>query len=267
MHIKKTEMPTSWPVPRKGRGKRFVAVPSHSVSKGISILFLLRDVLGIVRTRKEARYMTLGGMVRVNNQVRKDENFPMLVFDTLTLSPKLEAGVARYTPDIDGASPKLEDRNYRLEIKNRKFALVEISANEAVSKIVKIRGKKILRSRIRGVGCRGVGVSAKERVGEQLIQMNLDDGQNVLTKEKFSVGDSAVLSTAGGSEEKGAGRVSVKKVLPLKVGAKVEIVLGKHAGEKGELVGFEELVRGRDYKIKLEDKTVSLPYKTILVIG
>jgi len=53
----------------------------------------------------------------------------------------------------------------------------------------------------------------------------------------------------------------------LKVGAKVEIVLGKHAGEKGELVGFEELVRGRDYKIKLEDKTVSLPYKTILVIG
>jgi ribosomal protein S4E len=55
--------------------------------------------------------------------------------------------------------------------------------------------------------------------------------------------------------------------LPLKEGAKVEIIVGKHAGEKGELVGFEELTRGRTYVIKLEDKTVSLPYKTILVIA
>jgi len=219
-HIKKTQMPKSWPVPRKGRGKRFVAVPSHSTSKGISILFLLRDVLKLVKTRKEARVMTFGGMVKVNNVARKDENFPVQVFDTLTLSVSKE------------------NRNYRLEIVNRKFALVEISAKEAGSKIVKISGKKVL--------------------GKGLVQMNLDDGQNVLSTIKFSVGDSVVLNTV---ENK------VEKVLALKVGAKVEIVLGKHAGEKGELVGFVELVRGRDYKIKLEDKTVNLPYKTVLVIG
>ena len=229
MHIKKTQMPTSWPVPRKGRRKRFVAVPSHSMNKGISLLFLLRDVLRIVKTRKEARYMILGGMVGVNNVIRKDENFPLQVFDTLTLSAAKE------------------NKNYRLEIKNRKFILKEISASEAGNKIVKISGKTILK--------------------DGKIQMNLDDGQNVLVEEKFSVGDSAVLSTAGGSGEKGVGRVSIKKVLPLREGAKVEIVLGKHAGEKGELIGFEKLVRGRNYKIKLEDKIVSLPYKTILVIG
>ena len=217
-HIKKTQMPKSWPVPRKGGKKRFVAVPSHATSKGISVLFLLRDVLKIVKTRKEARHMTLNGMVKVNNTMRKDENFPVQVFDTLNLE-----------------KAKL---NYKLEIVNKKFKLVEISAKEAESKIVKIVGKKT--------------------IGKDKIQMNLDDGQNILTKERFSVGDSVLLNT---KENK------IVKVLPLKEGAKIEIVLGKHAGEKGELVGFAELTRGRTYQIKLEDKTVSLPYKTILVIA
>lgn len=217
MHIKKTQMPISWSVPRKGKGKRFVAVPSHATSKGISILFLLRDVLKIVKTRKEARYMTLNGMVHINNQIRKDENFPVQVFDTINLE-----------------KAKL---NYRLEIVNKKFNLVKISVKDAESKIVKIRGKKIL--------------------GVKKIQMNLDDGQNFITGEKFSVGDSVVLNT---KEKK------IVKILPLREGAKVEIIIGKHAGKKGELVGFKELSRGKSYQIKLEDRIVSLPYKTILVI-
>jgi len=217
-HIKKTEMPKSWPVPRKGKKKRFIAVPSHATSKGISLLFLLRDVLKIANTRKEARHMTLNGMVEVNNKIRKDENFPVQVFDTLNL-PKAKL-------------------NYRLEIINKKFSLTKISEKDAETKIVKIAGKKVL---------------SKDK-----IQMNLDDGQNFLTKDKFSVGDSVVLNT---KENK------IVKILPLKEGAKVEIVSGKHAGEKGLIQGFEGLVRGKNYIIKLEDKTVSLPYRTILVIA
>lgn len=227
MHIKKTSMPVSWPVPRKGRGRRFIAVPSHATSKGISLLFLLRDVLKIVKTRKEARHMTLNGMVKVNNKVRKNENFPVQVFDTLNLSASQ-----------DVRDQKSSVRNYRLEILNRKFRLVEVSAKDAESKIVCIVGKRLLAGGV--------------------VQMNLDDGQNFLTKEKFSVGDSVVLNT---KEDR------IEKVLPLKEGAKVEIILGKHAGEKGKLVGFEELVRGRNYRIKLEGREVSLPFKTILVIG
>ena len=69
MHKKRNQMPTSWPLPRKDRKRRFISVPSHSLSRGISLLFVLRDVLKIVRTRKEARYMTLNGFVKVNNKV------------------------------------------------------------------------------------------------------------------------------------------------------------------------------------------------------
>jgi len=217
-HIKKTQMPRSWPVPRKGKGKRFVAVPSHGTNKGISLLFVLRDILKIAQTRKEARYMTLNGMVKVNNRVRHDENFPVQVFDIVNLE-----------------KAKL---NYKLEIVNKKFKLVEVKGKDADSKIVKIKGKKVL--------------------GKDKIQMNLDDGQNFITKEKFSVGDSVLLNT---KDDK------IVKILPLKEGATVEVVVGKHAGEKGKLEGFMELARGRTYKIKLEDKTVALPYKTILVIA
>jgi small subunit ribosomal protein S4e len=221
-HIKKTEMPTSWPVPRKGKRKRFVAVLSHAGKDGISVLFLLRDILKIAKTRKEARYMTLTGMVKVNNITRKDENFPVQVFDTLNLS----------------SGDKSDKLNYRLQIVNKKFSLVSINEKDAETKIVKIAGKKVL--------------------GKNKVQMNLDDGQNVLSREKFSVGDSVVFN----SKEK-----KILKILSLKEGAKVEIVGGKHAGKKGEIVGFENLVRGRNYIIKLEDKNVSLPYKTILVIA
>ena len=216
-HIKKTKMPKTWPVPRKGKN-RYIAVPSHATGKGISLLFLLRDVLKLAQTRKEVRYMTLNGMVMVNNKVRYDENFPLQVFDVLNLEKA--------------------KKNYRLEIVNKKFSLVEISDKEAGSKIVKIIGKKTL--------------------GKDKIQMNLDDGQNFLSDVKFSVGDSVVLDTK---------KNVVSKVLELKEGAKVEVIGGKHAGEKGELIGFEKLARGQDYEIKLEDKTVKLPYKTILVIA
>ncbi len=218
MHIKKTKMPKSWPVPRKGRGKRFIAVPSHGGSKGISVLFLLRDVLKIVKTRKEARYMTMNEMVKVNNKIRKDENFPVQVRGVLSLD-----------------KAKL---NYQLEIANKKFNLIKISAEDAETKIVKIIGKKIIKGK--------------------KIQMNLDDGQNIISNEKFSVGDSIILNTI---------KNKIVKVLHLQKGAKIEVIAGKHAGKEGELTGFEELVRGRNYQIKLEDKIVSLPYKTILVIG
>lgn len=220
-HIKKTKMPKTWPVPRKGKRKRFIAIPSHSTNKGISLLFLIRDVLGLAKTRKEVRIMTFGGMVKINNKVRTDENFPVNVLDVVCLS----AGK--------------EERFYRLEIVNKKFTLVEIDAKDADSKVVKIIGKKILSG------------------GK--VQMNLRDGQNFLSDAKFNVGDSAVLDTK---------KNVVKKILELKKGAHVEIIIGKHAGKKGEIVGFEELIRGRNYEIKLEDgNTVRLPYKTILIIA
>ena len=163
--------------------------------------------------------MTLNGMVKINNKIRHDVNFPVNVLDVLNLS------IGK------------ENRYYRLEIINKKFGLVVIKESEADNKIVKIIGKKILNG--------------------SKIQMNLRDGQNFLSKLKFNVGDSVVLDTKNDK---------IVKILRLKKEANVEIIAGKHAGEKGKLIGFEDLVRGRNYEIKLKNGVVSLPYKTILVV-
>ena len=207
-------MPNTWPIPRKG--SKYLAKLSHANKDGISLLFILREILGFARTRKEAKQIVFSGKVKVNNKIRKNENFPVQVFDVISLE---------------------KGKNYRLGIVNRKFGLQEIPETEVWKKIVKISGKKLLKNK--------------------KIQMNLEDGQNLLVSEKFSVGDSVMLDTI---------QNKIKKILPLKEGANVEIVAGKHAGEKGRIKSIAKLERQKIYSIKLKKGEVALPFKTILVI-
>jgi len=216
MHLKRNSMPVTWPIQRKGT--TFLAVPSHASSKGISLLFVLRNILKVARTRKEVQMLTRAGMVRVNSVVRKNESHPVQVFDIVSLEQS--------------------NKNYRLEIVNKKFNLREVTGKEAQTKIVKIRGKTVLKGK--------------------KVQMNLEDGQNILTKDSFNVGDSVIINTE---------KQSLEKILPLAVGAKIEIVAGKHAGQTGELMGFETLVREKNYIVKLGGREVTLPYKALLVVG
>jgi len=218
MHIKKSEMPTTWPIARKPNKKRFIAVPSHARSKGITILYILRDVLKIAATRTEAKRILLNGDVKINGVARKDEKFTVQVFDKVSLEK-----VKKY---------------YRLNILNRKFSLEEVSKEMADEKVAKVIGKVVIDSKH--------------------IQMNLEDGTNFITKEKFNVGDSALVNFKS---------KKIDRILPLKKDANVEIISGKHAGEKGKLISFEELVRGKNYKVKLEDgHEVTLPLKTFFVV-
>lgn len=216
MHLKRTRVSKNWPIARKG--SKFVAVSNHAKKDGISLLVLIRDVLGLARTRKEVKFMIHNGDVKVNNVTRKDDGFPVQFFDVVEFEKLKKA--------------------YRLVIVNRKFKLEEVSGKEKDEKIVKIVGKKVL--------------------GKGNIQMNLQNGGNFLVKEKFSVGDSVVLNT---KEKK------IVKLLPLKAGAKIEIISGKHAGEKGEVKEIVQLKRTKDYHVKLEGKEVGVPLKTLIVIG
>ena len=153
MHQKRSKIPRAWPVARKGT--KYLAIASHAKTKAIPLLFILRDILKIAKTREEARHFVLNGDVKINNKIRKDETFPVQVFDVVNLE-------------------KIK-KNYRLVFVNKKFSLKEISDKEAEKKIVKISGGKIL--------------------GKNKVQMNLVDGINFIVKEKFNVNDSAVVNT------------------------------------------------------------------------
>jgi small subunit ribosomal protein S4e len=191
--------------------------------KGIPLVVLLRDILKVARTMKEVRFMTIHKEVKVNTKLIKDEKFPLALFDILTL-------------DKIGKS-------YRMEIVNKKLKPVEISGKETDKKTVKIIGKKIL---------------SKEET-----QINLGDGRNFITKEKFNVGDSALIELKGNK---------IEKIIALKPGVKVKIVVGKHAGKEGKLKEIKNLEREKRYSVKMDTKgkesnaEINLPLKAVLAV-
>jgi small subunit ribosomal protein S4e len=201
MYQKRSNIPKTWPILKKT--SKYVVVAAHARKQSIPLLLILRDILGIARTRKEARYILLNNNVKINNKIRKNDAFPVQVFD--------------------------------------KIQLEEISEKEADKKIIKISGKKIL--------------------GKGQIQMNLQDGRNFLFKDKFGVGDSVVVNTK---------QNKIEKILNLEKNAKVEIIAGKHAGEKGVLKEIIDFKKGKKIQVELkingESKKIDLPPKMILII-
>ena len=168
---------------------------------------------------------------------RKEVKF-ILNNGELKINNKLRKDDTYPVSAFDTISFEKLNKYYRLEIVNKKFTLKEISKKEASFKTVKISGKKVL--------------------SNNKTQLNLEDGNNFIVDIEFNVGDSVVLNT---SDNK------IEKVLPLRKGAKVEVISGKHAGKSGEILSIDEMRRGRQYKIKFEDSEVFLPHKTFFVIN
>ena len=91
----------------------------------------------------------------------------------------------------------------------------------------------------------------KSLVKSGLVQINLHDGSNVITKDKVSVGDSLHLDMSG----------KIKKHLPLEKGSEVFIISGKYAGTKGKIKSIDEKLT-----ISFKDKEAVLEKNSIIVI-
>ncbi len=102
---------------------------------------------------------------------------------------------------------------------------------KATSRIAKVVGKKILRGKV--------------------MQINLHDGTNVLSKEKIVVGDSLELDFEN----------TVKKILPLEKGKEAFIESGRSIGLTGKITGRE----GRKVTIQLKDGEVVLDQEHLIV--
>lgn len=152
MHLKRSELPKEWPIPRKGT--KYIKTFLQNKEKSIPLLIILRDVLKLVKTKREAKKVCLNGEIKINGKVRKEIDFPVFLRDVISIE-------------------KIS-KNYRLVLKNKKFQLEEISEKETKEKIVKVIGKRLLKGK--------------------RIQANLEDGTNILTNENFSNGDSFIIS-------------------------------------------------------------------------
>lgn len=148
-HQKRQEVPKNWPIARKGT--TFVI---NKRSSGIPLLVLLRDLLKVVRNRRELKKAINSKDVLVCGKEIVDEKRSVELFDTITLVP--------------------QKKNFRVVLSQYgKFDLEEIQEKESKKKISKIIGK----------------VSRKGKK----TQINLIDGKNYLSDIDCKVQDSVIV--------------------------------------------------------------------------
>jgi small subunit ribosomal protein S4e len=158
-HQKRLSVPNSWPVERKEATWTVKAGAGPHGESGVPLLILLRDVLGYVDSKKEARYALNQDSVLVNGQPVSDESRPIGMFDILAFTQRGEH--YRVFPDEGG-----------------RLALTPVSADAAESRL----GKVVRKQQVKGGA----------------FQLTLHDGTNVRLDDAaeaadYSTNDSVVV--------------------------------------------------------------------------
>ena len=155
-HQKRLSVPKSWPVERKTATFTVKAGAGPHGEDGVPLLVLLRDVLGYVDSKKEARYAINQGGVLVNGTQVTDERLPIGMFDIVAFDERQEQ--YRVFPDEGG-----------------RLALTPIDADAADSKLGKIENKTM--------------------VPGGKTQLNLHNGANLIREDadEYNASDSIVV--------------------------------------------------------------------------
>lgn len=151
MHIKRKTISGLWPIPRTGT--KYLATPIHNKSTAIPLVVVLRDVLELVKTKKELKKLLHEKKIQVNCKLVNEIAYPIRLFDTISL--------------LDSK------KHYRAELDNTRITMKEVDEHEAKKRAYKVICKKVLPG--------------------NKIQINFADGRNTLTKENIQTGEFAVI--------------------------------------------------------------------------
>jgi len=143
-HLKRMPAPTVWPIPRKGF--KWVVRPSpgpHPIEQSLPLLLIIRDILGLAKTRKESQLILMEGNIKVDGKIRREDDYPVGLMDVIEVS-----GI---------------NKAYRLLSTPKKgLTLHTIDGGEKEFKLCKIVNKTTVKG------------------GH--LQLNLHDGRNILIK-------------------------------------------------------------------------------------
>ncbi|ELY76719.1 30S ribosomal protein S4e [Natrinema pallidum] len=153
-HQKRLSVPKSWPVERKTETFTVKADAGPHGEDGVPLVVLLRDVLGYVDSRKEARYALSEDSILINGVPINDEQRPIGMFDIVAFPGRDE--YYRVFPDEGG-----------------RLALTEIDEESAQSRLGKIVNK--------------------QQVSGGDTQLTLHDGTNVIVDDEYEPKDSIVI--------------------------------------------------------------------------
>jgi small subunit ribosomal protein S4e len=206
-HQKRLSIPKSWKVGKKGY--KWVSTTSpgpHSKTRSLPLGIIIRDFLKLVDNSREGKRILSEGKVFVDGIPRKDLRFPVGLFDVITL------------PLINETYRVLQDEKGRLSL----YKLNETQVN----KLCRINDKTTLKG------------------GK--VQLNLNDGTNILGSNDYGTKDSLILSVPD---------KQVVKHLQFKVGNLAMVVGGKHSGEIGKIKEIREVKSSRHNTVAISGET------------
>jgi ribosomal protein S4E len=165
-HIKRQNMGKFWPVSRKGT--KYVAVASHNQKNSISLVIVMRNILNLVKTKKELKKAINEKLIKINNKEIRDVNYPLGLFDVLSVGGK----------------------NYRAGLSaNKKMIFEEVK--DVKNKTVKIIGKKILgkdKIQLNLMDGRNVLSKEKAKVGDSAVISFDGKLEKIIKMEKGKIG-------------------------------------------------------------------------------
>lgn len=190
-HQKRISVPKSWQISKKSNKWITSTRPGpHNKQMSIPLGVVLRDMLCFVDTRVEAKRVLAEGNILVDGIIRKDLRFPIGLLDVISI------------PSMEQSYRVLLDHKGRLEL----HRLEGIEEN----KLCRINGKNIVKG------------------GK--IQLNLNDGSNLLASNEYKAKDSIILSVPD---------KKVIKHIKYEIGNLALIIGGKHTGKVGEIKAID----------------------------
>jgi len=224
--LKRKPAPRFWPIHRKEAV--WIVRPSsggHSLEKCLPLALVLRDILEVAETRKEAKKIISQGKVFVDGKVRRKDNFPVGLMDVISM------------PDLN--------KFYRILPSHKVLFLNPISKEEASFKLFRIEDKTTVKN--------------------EASQIALHDGSNMLVEVADLESPQKVVYETFDILKLSLPEKQVLDQLKTKKGNLAVITGGKNIGKQGRIVEIEktEAKKRRNALVVVEDEKGNR-YQTIL---
>lgn len=224
--LKRKPAPRFWPIHRKEFV--WVAKPSsgpHSLQQSLPLTLVLRDILGVAKTRKEAKTIVSEGKVYVDGIVRRRDDFPVGLMDVISI------------PDAS--------KYFRIMPFKKGLYINPINKEDATFKLSRVENQKITK--------------------KHQVQFNLHDGSNILSKPTSSEGTSKSTYETFDTLKLSLPEKQVLDCITTKEGNFVAITGGKNIGVQGKIIEIEktEAKKRRQALVVVEDDK-GTRYQTIL---
>jgi len=203
-HLKRKPAPEFWPIHRKEAV--WTVKPNagpHPISRCIPLTLVLRDALGVAKTRSEAKTIIHEEKIMVDGKVQREELFPTGLMDVVSI------------PDME--------KWYRVLPYEKGLLFHPIRKDEATFKLCRIENKRVLSG------------------GN--VQLNLHDGRNVLVKVKDSNKPEEDVFGTWDTLKINLPNQEILSHMKLVEGAPALIISGKNAGKHGKIVAIEQRPR------------------------